>query len=639
MIKTIRITVVLLALPLLLFARKEGQSRIDSLLNEVHKRPDDTTKTKLFHAIAFSYLQVNPDTGMKYGMQELELAKKLGYKKGIAFAYHNIGNTYSIKGDLTEALRNITNALKIFEELHNDVGVSSCYTAIGVINSDQDNYPEALKNYFSALKISERTGNKSGIAACYVNIGNVYNYQKNYPEALRHFNAALKIGTEINSKRLKGSVLENIADVNIAQGNYEEALKNATAALPICTEINDRYATGICYTSLGRIYNALHNYPEALRNANMSVSILEALGTDVSLASAYGGLGNIFESKKEYNNALSYFEKELKIAQKVGSMATIRDAQESISAAYEQMGNHKEALQAYKAFIEARDSVSNEQRTKKEMREQMQYEFDKKEATSKAEQARRSQQKNIVILGSFLALIASVIIGLLVIRQARLKAKQQQMVLEQKQLMAQMNPHFIFNCLNSIQHFIVANDIKNANKYLSGFALLMRQTLENSKSGTVTIRTEIDYLKNYLSLEWMLFEDKFSYDISCDEKIQIDQEEIPPMIIQPFIENAIRHGLCNLTGRDGRLKISFYLKDAYLFCEIDDNGIGREQSQKLKMDSELTHISQGMELTRERLALISKSIGVDYEIIVTDKKNTPGEPEGTTITIKFPTNI
>ena len=629
-----------LALPLLLHARrKEGQDRIDSLRSELFKKPEDTNKDKLLHAIAFAYLQINPDTGMKYGVQELELAKKLSYKKGIASAYYNIGNTYSIKGDLTEALDNLTNALKLFEDLGNNTGISSCYNSIGLINADQDNYPEALKNYFSALKINEKIGNKGGVAAGYVDIGTIYHYQKSYAEALQHYDMALKIATETNNKRLKGSILVNIANVNIAQENYQEALKNATAALQILTEINDRYATGICYTSIGGIYNALHNYPEALRNGLMSVSILEALGTDVSLASAYGGLGNIFVSKKDYSNALRYFEKELTIGQKVGAIGTIRDANESMSGVYEKMGDDTKALEAYKAFIVARDSVSNEERTKKGMREQMQYDFDKKEVTAKAEQVRRTQQKNVLIVGVLSALIASIIIGLLLIRQTKLKAKQQQIELEQKQLRAQMNPHFIFNCLNSIQHFIVANDIKNANKYLSGFALLMRQTLENSKSGTVTIRTELEYLKNYLSLEWMLFEDKFSYEISCDEKIEIDREEIPSMIIQPFIENAIRHGLCNLTTRDGRLKVSFYLKDAYLICEIDDNGIGREQSQKLKIASELIHESQGMELTRQRLALVSKSIGAEYEIIVTDKKNDADEPAGTTITINFPTNI
>ena len=134
----------------------------------------------------------------------------------------------------------------------------------------------------------------------------------------------------------------------------------------------------------------------------------------------------------------------------------------------------------------------------------------------------------------------------------------------------------------------------------------------------------------------MRFEDKFVYEIVYSDNVNPDAIEIPAMIIQPFIENAIRHGLCYLEGRPGKLKISFYRKDKYLYCEVEDNGIGREQSQKLKIVSEVVYESQGMELTRQRLALVSKSNGSDYKIEIIDKKNAAGEADGTTIIIKFP---
>jgi LytS/YehU family sensor histidine kinase len=185
--------------------------------------------------------------------------------------------------------------------------------------------------------------------------------------------------------------------------------------------------------------------------------------------------------------------------------------------------------------------------------------------------------------------------------------------------------------------------VKNASKYLSGFAALMRQTLENSKESTITLKKELSYLKNYLALEMMRYEDKFDYEIICADIP--DTIEIPPMIIQPFIENAIRHGLCYLKERKGKLYIRFYLSsigrkgEKQLICEIDDNGIGREQSQKLKLVNETHYESKGMELTRQRLELVSRNTGSEYVIEVKDKKNEHGEPEGTTIIIKFPANI
>lgn len=178
------------------------------------------------------------------------------------------------------------------------------------------------------------------------------------------------------------------------------------------------------------------------------------------------------------------------------------------------------------------------------------------------------------------------------------------MELEQQQYRSQMNPHFIFNCLNSIQHYIVHNDVIAANKYLSEFASLMRKTLENNKLHAISLQQEIDYLNSYLMLEQMRFENKFTYEITCDKNINTVDTQILPMVIQPFAENAIVHGLCYLE-KDGKLSVSFEKQNDYLVCKIDDNGIGRTASQSIKKESNRKHISQGMELIEKRLALVS----------------------------------
>ena len=305
------------------------------------------------------------------------------------------------------------------------------------------------------------------------------------------------------------------------------------------------------------------------------------------------------------------------------------------------MGDYFNAYEYLSKSVKLRDSIMSKEQQDKLA--ELTTKFNLKETEDKNKlllkendlQKLRLQQKNILFIGAIAALCAFFIVGLLLFRQNKLRANQQKTELEQKQLRAQMNPHFIFNCLNSIQHFVVANDVKNANKYLSGFALLMRQTLENSKEGIITLRKEIEYLENYLGLERMRFEDKFTYEINIDA-LNIDTIEIPSMIIQPFIENAIRHGLCYLETKPGKLKINFYKKGNYLYCEVDDNGIGREQSQKLKFSSSHAYESRGMELTRQRLELVSKSSGGDYKVEIIDKKNEHLQSEGTTIIIKYP---
>jgi sensor histidine kinase YesM len=210
------------------------------------------------------------------------------------------------------------------------------------------------------------------------------------------------------------------------------------------------------------------------------------------------------------------------------------------------------------------------------------------------------------------------------------------MEMELKSLYAQMNPHFIFNCLNSIQRFVMENDKLNANKYLADFAQLMRQTLDNSKDGIITLTNEVEYLENYISFEHMRFKDKFSYAIEVDPGIQRDRIELPSMIIQPFVENAIRHGLNNLEKRPGLLRIRFYRRKNFLYCMVDDNGIGMDEAQKLKERAFIKYQSHGMDLTRKRLALVSKMQRDDYKIFVTSKRGSDKNPEGTTVIIKFP---
>jgi LytS/YehU family sensor histidine kinase len=251
----------------------------------------------------------------------------------------------------------------------------------------------------------------------------------------------------------------------------------------------------------------------------------------------------------------------------------------------------------------------------------------------------RLEHKDVFIYGTAGISVLIMVIAFLLIRQNKIKTKQEIFELEQKQLRAQMNPHFIFNCLNSIQHFVVQNDVLNANKYLTDFASLMRKTLELSEGGTITLYKEIDYLNNYLLLEQMRFENKFSYEIKCDKSIESNSIEIPPMIVQPFAENAIRHGLRYLEGTMGKLTISFYKQGENMICEVDDNGIGRVKSQQLKTLTHIEYQSRGMELTQKRLELISKVTNSEFKIDVLDKKDEHEKPLGTKVIIKFPIQI
>ena len=200
-------------------------------------------------------------------------------------------------------------------------------------------------------------------------------------------------------------------------------------------------------------------------------------------------------------------------------------------------------------------------------------------------------------------------------------------------LKAQINPHFVFNCLNSIKGFIFDRDYVQADKYLDKFSDLMRSTIDNSDASIISLQNEISYLDNYLQLEKLRFEEKFNYKIEVAADIDKEEFFVPAMLLQPYVENAIRHGMRFLENRKGQININVNKENNFLVCKIDDNGIGREKAAELKSKRHVEYQSKGMNISRRRAEL--------YNITqqVTDKKDENGNATGTTITVKIPLNF
>jgi len=206
--------------------------------------------------------------------------------------------------------------------------------------------------------------------------------------------------------------------------------------------------------------------------------------------------------------------------------------------------------------------------------------------------------------------------------------------LELQALRAQMNPHFLFNTVSSIQYYITANDSKSALKYLSKFAKLMRAIMENSKSPRIAIAEELRVLKLYLELESLRFKEKFNYKIIIDPEIDCEYEDIPPMLVQPYIENALNHGIINKEG-PGKIEITLKKAGPYLVCCVEDDGIGRAKAQEIKESKLYTHKSRGMSITQSRLEIINKmqnsNLNVEVEDLFENKI-----PAGTKVKIYIP---
>jgi ligand-binding sensor domain-containing protein/two-component sensor histidine kinase len=211
--------------------------------------------------------------------------------------------------------------------------------------------------------------------------------------------------------------------------------------------------------------------------------------------------------------------------------------------------------------------------------------------------------------------------------------------LEQASLRAQMNPHFIFNCLNSIQHFILKDDLKQTNRYITQFGSLIRKTMDNSARAVISISDEINYLNSYLELEQMRFSSKFRYEISIDPTIDKDQTFIPSMLLQPFVENAIRHGIRNKQEGEGLIIIGIERSTGHLLINIEDNGVGREAAREYQGEQPIEYQSKGITLTQKRIDILNVANTEKVKTSIIDLKDENGYGKGTRVILSFPLSV
>ena len=304
-------------------------------------------------------------------------------------------------------------------------------------------------------------------------------------------------------------------------------------------------------------------------------------------------------------------------------------------------GNYKSAYTNFVQHKRFSDSLEVSKYSKGLTEARTRYETEKKEKDLEVLTLKLEKQKYFTY--GFAGLIVLVLtIGLLLFYQSKVNSKRKISEMNhkiseitQKNLRQQMNPHFIFNTLNSIQYYMYQHDKISTNNYLTKFSSLMRKTLENSQHTSIPIKDEMDALELYLQLESIRFKEKFDYNINVDEDIDTLLYKIPTMLIQPYVENAICHGLINKDEK-GFLKIDLKLQQDFISCTIEDNGIGREAALEIKKAKNGNHQSLGTKITESRLNLVNALYGNSMKIDYTDIKDSEGNPNGTRVVINIP---
>jgi tetratricopeptide (TPR) repeat protein len=597
-----------------------------------------------------------------YVTNAISIFEHISYDPGIAAALNNLGSICIRLGDYDESMQALQRSLAIFQRLGNQEAIGSVLNYIGINYQNLGNYDKAMEYCLQGLQIRRKINDDPGIAYSLINMGNLYLEANKLATALDYYQQSLAHMQEKGLPLLEYSLLQ-LGETYRRMGRYEEALSYLQRLL----KTNSNYDAATL-NAVGEVYFARKEYEISLQYLLKSLS-LSGKGQDMSQENILNNISRVYIAQKRYPLALSYAQRSLLLAQKTGSRKEIKNTAQTLSDIYAGLHQFAKAYEYQALYISLKDSITSEEYTKRLAMLEANLELAKKQARIETltqqqqlhqqELKRQSILRNVFIAGLGFTLV----LGLVIFRNISLNTKAERLLkdrlerdlelerlekeqklsayksrtvdLEMMALRAQMNPHFIFNCLNSINRFILKNETEAASDYLTKFSKLIRLILQNSQVKSVCLENELEALRLYMDMEVSRFEHRFDYQIICDPDLEIEHIEVPPLVIQPYVENAIWHGLMH-KGDKGQLLIELHQEDKTLFCQITDDGVGRKRAAELKSKSASKNKSLGMKITEHRLELINALNDKATTVEVTDLVDSSGEACGTSVLLKIP---
>ncbi|MBA4745484.1 MAG: tetratricopeptide repeat protein [Muricauda sp.] len=576
------------------------------------------------------------------------LSKEYNYLVGRAYALNQLGMKYRNISQYEKAVTLHEQALSASEEANNTDFRILSLNMLGVVYRRTDAIKTALDYNQKALELAEQVENPSNHIKRSINvalngIGNLYQTLEQYDLAILQFRRALKLEEELGNKLGLAINHQNIGHCLEEKGDLEGALENYRKSLAYNEEIDSDIGRLICKNSLAQIY-LKQDMPylalvlleplqeESKRIGDFSITSLVFINTGW----AQTKLGNYMEAE-------NFIKEGLQMAQNRNIPSNILYAYEKMSELQNTKGDFKKAYEYYKKADEYDKQISSATNLRYMNDIIVKYENDKKNnqiavLAKENEIVRLRLKKNQTTL-LVSALIVGLILSILYIlyRQYQSKNEKRVLTLEQQMLRSQMNPHFLFNSLNSIKLYIINNEQKNAVHYLNKFSKLVRKILEASSQKEIPLSEELGTMELYMNIENIRFSNEIDFKIEVEKDINIDNIKIPSLTLQPFLENSLWHGL---SPKDGEKKIQINVKHkdrGHVTIEIVDNGVGRTMAEVNKENRVLKRKSLGIRITKERLANFAKDYQNKFDVDILDLFDENGDPNGTKVVLDIPT--
>jgi len=638
------------------------KSEIDSLINIIPNF-HGTELVDHLNFIATSISQRYPDSCLYYANQALELSDSLNFKFGEAEAIFNTGNGYFYKIDLKNALTNYLAAHHIFEKFETSNIHGNLLLQIGFINTFVGHHEKSIEYYRQAQLIFSKTGNQFAEIFAKRKIGTAHRQMNNKDSALFYYYNVLKDYRKLGQKRYEAYVMNDIA-ITIVTESPDESLDYYENSLNIMYEIGYTYGISVRLNNIGEYYLYYTDEPDYIKAESYfleSIYGFEKIGRFADVAGSLATLAVLYLGLEKSDKVVDILEKGLKSldyfynsidtmvyedpAKKFREYVYAKEVRawiyDNFERVYESEGDYKKALYYNRLKVKAEDGIyaeSNRRQTEIALANAENESVTKKIELlekEKALQQKKAQRSIIFLIGSGILILLIVLIAILYNRQNKLRIEQDKTNLQQKLLRTQMNPHFLFNSLSSIQNFIIKEKPALASDYLGRFSKLVRQILNNSVEEWVPLEDEIESIENYLELQKVRHRDMFDYSIDVDEAIDPETIQVPPMLAQPFIENSIEHGFKQKNGK-GHLKIQFKKNGKLISFELEDDGIGREKAMQIVAEQNRDHRSMSSEITRQRLKVLSKKTRQKINLSIIDLKDEKRNPVGTKVAFDIP---
>lgn len=545
----------------------------------------------------------------------------------IAESYEKLAQEFVDSDDPAKAEEYLKKALESFTKLKRKDDVTRVTRNLIRIQENRNRNQSVTA---SATKVSKEMLNRSAEPVYDNSLKRSQNAEMAAPQYSAPANSTLQqLEQEKRNEEIADTYVQK-AEMNLKKKEQAVAIQNYNQAI---SYVKDKPEAVIqLKNEIAKVYTAGNQFDQAIGISEKLLAEAKARNDFDTEITQLQSLATVYFKKKEPEKAEKLLMQAYSIASEKGKAAEVKKSLESLLTYYNQTGKYKESTRLYEQYFQnfehliQKDSARNDKAaflvTEEKIRQL------EKEKGLKDELIAKKNTFNYFLIGSMLVLL--LFFGLIIKALYSIKTKNKKIALQS--LRREMNPHFIFNSLNSVNQFISQNRELEANKYLTSYSKLMRNMMENSNKDFITLGSEMEQLRKYLDLEHMRFEDQFEYTITVDEKLDTEMIQIPNMIIQPQLENAIWHGLRYKEGK-GLLQVRFFLENGNVTVVIDDNGIGLTKSRELKTKNQKVHQSRGLTNTKERISLLNELYKKEITLKITEKT----EPDsGTIVTLNFP---